>query len=229
MAAQHSSTAGTSHLPGRSVPAIVTDRFKTLVTFDMPGATWDYVNAMHKTYRFHENWPEGMLCHITGEVGSGIRSIGLWTNREIEQEFFRKVAMVIITDSIHELGPPPVETDGESFAPRDQVIERVVLTELCDAFADIGPDLDGDAIHSLGTEPVIVSFPSRAKAFRPFEPFKSKDEAPEGLIIAWTTNGPEGKFDHEVWSSSEHAGEPVPGSELHGLKRISFGSSELHG
>lgn len=216
-----------SHVPGAAVPAVVTDRFKTSVTFDMPGATWDYVNAMHTSYLFHENWPDGMLCHITGEVGTGIRSLGLWTNRETEQEFFRKVAMVIITDSIHELGPPPVETEAESFAPRAQTIERVVMTELCEAFADIGPDLDGSAIHTLGTDPVIVSFPSSAKRFRSFEPYKSTDQAPEGLIIAWTTSGPERKLDHQVWASAEHAGESVPGSEIHGLKRISFGSSEL--
>jgi hypothetical protein len=175
----------------------------------MPGATWDYVNELHAQYRFHENWPNGMLCHITGEVDEGIRSIGLWRNREMEQEYFRRVALEVITDSIHDLGPPPAQAEAENFAPRATALSNVLLTDLCAAFADIGEDLDGSAINALGTEPVLaIGAPS---------PLVGDEH--EGLIIAWSEAG----VDHQVWTSDELAS----GDEVYPLKRISFGSSEL--
>ncbi|MBJ7354751.1 MAG: hypothetical protein JHC98_07995 [Thermoleophilaceae bacterium] len=197
------------------MPAKATDRFGTAVTFEMPGATWDYVNELHAQYRFHENWPNGMLCHITGEVDEGIRSIGLWRNRELEQEYFRRVAVEVITDSIRDLGPPPVDAEAENFEPRAASVSGVLLTELCTAFADIGEDSDGRAINALGTEPVIATLPCGDADYL--------DHAPEGLIIAWTTEGPDGCSQHQVWAASEHAS----GGEIHPLRRISFGLSEL--
>src|SRR4051794_39439290 len=112
----------------------------------MPGATWEYVNELHALYRFHENWPDGMLCHITGEVGEGIRSIGLWRNRRLEQEYFVRVAVEVITDSIGEIGPPPVDAAAGNFEPRGTAISRALMTDLCEAFAGIGEDPDGSAI-----------------------------------------------------------------------------------
>lgn len=181
----------------------------------MPGATWDYVNELHAQYRFHENWPNGMLCHITGEVDEGIRSTGLWRNRELEQEYFRRVALEVITKSIHEIGPPPAEAEAENFAPRGCSISRVLITDLCSAFADIGEDLNGDAIHALGTEPVIATLRCGAAEYL--------DHAPEGLILAWTTKDDEVETEHQVWASAELAS----GDEIHPLRRISFGASEL--
>lgn len=181
----------------------------------MPGATWEYVNELHAQYRFHENWPNGMLCHITGEVDEGIRSTGLWRNRELEQEYFRRVAMEVITNSIHEIGPPPAEAEAENFAPRDCAISRVLLTDLCSAFADIGEDHDGSAINALGTEPVIATRRCGAAEYL--------DHAPDGLILAWTTSDEDGETEHQVWATAEHAS----GDEIHTLRRISFGSREL--
>jgi hypothetical protein len=211
------------------VPVRTTDRFKTAVTFDMPGATWDYVNSLHALYRFHENWPYGMLCHITGEVDSGIRSVGLWLDRTTEQEYFRRVALEVITDSIHEIGPPPVDPSGNNFEPRAIEVTRVAMTDACRPFADIGSDADGSAIHVLDTEPVILSIPKAATQFRPFAAFDPEHEAPGGLIIAWdTSDGNE----HQVWASKDHAmkalAEHKSELEIFPLKRISFGSSELN-
>jgi hypothetical protein len=193
--------------------------FTTDVTFDMPGATWDYVNAMHAEYRFHEHWPAGMLCHITGEVDQGIRSIGIWRNRELEQHYFQNVAIEVITKSIQKLGPPPIDADGENFEPRSSRITGLLASSLCNAFADIGPDLDADAINALGTTPVIACFGSSADTPTVF----GLDEIPEGLIIAWTISTPEGERELQVWASAEQA----PATETHKLRRISFGSSEL--
>lgn len=176
----------------------------------MPGATWDYVNELHGKYRFHEVWPNGMLCHITGEVDEGIRSIGLWRSRELEQEYFLGVAVEVITDSIHDIGPPPADAAAGNFEPRASAISNVLLTDLCEDFADIGEDLDGSAINALGTEPVITIGGAPLLA----------GEEYEGLIIAWTEDGVE----HQVWTATEHA----LGGEVHALKRISFGARELH-
>jgi hypothetical protein len=193
-------------------PAKETDRFRTAVTFEMPGATWEYVNALHAMYRFHENWPKGMLCHITGEAESGIRSIGIWRSRELEQEYFRRVAVEVITESVRVIGPPPAEAEAENFEPRACAISRVLLTDLCAAFADIGEDPDGGAIHMLGTDPVI----DRGA------PVLEPGTTCEGLILAWTTSDPGGAVEHRVWTSADHAlGESLP------LRRISFGSTEL--
>lgn len=181
----------------------------------MPGATWDYVNELHAQYHFHENWPNGMLCHITGEVDEGIRSIGLWRNRELEQEYFRSVAVEVITDSIHDLGPPPADAEAGNFEPRASSLSRVLMTDLCAAFTDIGEDADGSAINVLGTEPVIATIRCGAADYL--------DHAPEGLIIAWTTEDDDCEIEHQVWASAEYAS----GGEIHPLKRISFGSSEL--
>lgn len=195
----------------------------------MPGATWDYVNALHALYRFHENWPYGMLCHITGEVDSGIRSVGLWLDRDTEQEFFRKTAVEVITESVHDIGPPPADPAASNFEPWAVGVSRVVMTAACDAFADIGSDADGSAINVLGTTPVIVSVPSGETQFRPFAAFDPAHEAPGGLIIAWdTTDG----YEHQVWASEDHARGALsstdPDLKIYPLKRISFGASELH-
>jgi hypothetical protein len=198
----------------------------------MPGATWDYVNEMHAQYAFHENWPEGMLCHITGEVDEGIRSIGLWTNREVEQKYFRTVALGVITDSIHELGPPPEDSGAENFEPRESAISRLLLTAACESFADIGPDNDGSAINALDTEPVIATLDSDARGFQPFAFLGDDHAVPEGLIIAWNSNGTSPAREHQVWASAEEASQHLTdldqAPEIHPLKRISFGASELH-
>ncbi|MGH2959920.1 MAG: hypothetical protein ACRDKE_09960 [Solirubrobacterales bacterium] len=140
----------------------------------MPGASWEYINELHAQYRFHENWPVGMLCHITGEVDDGIRSVGLWRNRELEQEYFRSIAMDVITDSVHDLGPPSADAEAGNFEVSDLAVSRVLLTGLCAEFADIGEDADSTAINILGTEPVLATRHCGAAEYL--------DHAPEGLI-----------------------------------------------
>jgi hypothetical protein len=230
MAISDPTSAFHSRVSEETVPARTTDRFKTLVTFDMPGATWDYVNLLHEKYKFHEQWPYGMLCHITGEIDAGISSIGLWRDRAVEQDYFRKVALGVITESINQIGPPPSDSAGGDFEPRERAMSNLVMTDLCDGFADIGEDVDGGAIHVLGTEPVLVTFPSGVPHSRPIEQLKLDGSAPVGLIIAWDSTGVEGTREHQVWSSEELAMQAVTDfePELLPLKRISFGSSELH-
>lgn len=192
--------------------------FTTAVTFDMPGATWDYVNALHAEYHFDERWPEGMLCHITGEVDRGVRSIGLWRTQALEQEYFRKVAVEVITASIQKLGPPPGADAGENFEPRPEGITGLLATDLCESFADIGPDDDGAAIAALGTQPVIATVDTSS------EQSVFAGDLADGLIVAWTAVTSEGEVEHQVWASEDCA---PAAAKSHPLKRISFGSSEL--
>lgn len=203
-----------------------TDRFTLSVTFEMNGIDWDYVNRLHSHYRFHEDWPPGMLAHVTSEFDGGIRSVGLWTNRLDEQTYFRQTAIPVITDSIMEMGPAVAGNQDAAidFEPVSRTVDHLTVSGLARAFADIGADEDASAIHALGGQPVVVrielgdSAPTRASG--------------EGLIAAWSEHDDDVRIETQVWATTDHA-ESAGALEtelplsIDRLKRVSFGADEL--
>lgn len=227
-------------------PASRPSDFTWAVTFDMPGLDWSYVNALHGRYRFHENWPEGMLCHFTGPVSGGIRTIGIWTNRAEEQEYFRKTAIEVITNSVRELGPPPAGDQAGDFEPDASDIHRLVLSDECTAFADIGEDADASAVHVLGTQPVTARFEYSALDTRDYDATIAKlshgAALPEGMLLALTELRGSALVETQVWTSEEAARDYLEASYIPAmaertqsdvrptydkLNRISFGGDAL--
>lgn len=216
-----------------------------VVTYDMPGIDWEYVNALHTNHDFTDEWPQGLLGHLTGEIEGGFRAIGIWSSREVEQEYFRKTVMEVITDSVHELGPPPGEDQAVDFEPNGRSVHRLVLAGECASFADIGPDVDGSAVHALGGSPVAVYFELPAENLDRYDDLIRRlgyDQAlPEGMLLALTERSGDRLFETQVWDSQEQAlgefstylpqlqdfaGEEVS-ADLNALRRISFGAEPL--
>lgn len=247
---RQSPTRGSTIGLGRT-PALTSNRFRCAVTFSLVGADWEYVNALHATYKFHESWPAGMLCHITGVVEDGVRSIGLWTERDVEQAYFRLIAAQIITDSVQTIGPPPAATDeGGDFEPTARQLIHVIASEAVHAFVDIGEDADASAVEALGTRPVAIDLDLRPFDDSVYEELTAalgyEDSVPEGMIVAWAEREDAGIFATQVWSSEEQAqfgleSEYLPAlrrvvgpaaaellqPKIRPISRISFGSSEL--
>lgn len=230
------------------LPASRPRDFTWAVTFDMPGLDWSYVNALHGQYRFHENWPDGMLCHFTGPVSGGIRTIGIWTNRAEEQEYFRKTAIEVITNSVRELGPPPAGDQAGDFEPDASDIHRLVLSTECEAFADIGEDADASAIGALGTQPVTARFEYSTLDPHDYDATIAQlgqDAAlPEGMLLGLTERRGRSLVETQIWKSEDVARETLAASYIPAMSershaevrpvidplyRISFGGRTLRG
>lgn len=220
--------------------------FTWSVTFDMIGLDWEWVNALHGQYRFHENWPDGMLCHFTGPVSGGVRTIGIWTDRAQEQEYFRKTAIEVITNSVRELGPPPAGDQAGDFEPVARDIHRLALTHACEAFADIGEDADASAINALGTQPVTARFEFSALDAHDYDATIAQlgwgAALPEGMLLALTERRGPALIETQIWSSEAIARETLEAGYIPAmsermnvearptydrLNRISFGGDAL--
>lgn len=215
----------TSSIAPPSLTPVATDRFQLGVTFEMAGIDWNYVNALHAQYKFHERWPAGMLCHITGEFDGGIRSAGLWTDVIDEQKYFRQTAVPVITDSIMAMGPAVSDEETIDFEPVSREVMHLCLTRLANSFADIGADEDASAVHALGGQPVAVRLHIS-------EGVTALGDEVDGLVVAWTERDGERPVETQVWSSADHAERAgalahAGLTEMNPLRRISFGPAEL--
>lgn len=243
----------TGHLSDSGAPTAVArpTRFQLAVTFDLQGATWDFINQLHAAYRFHEYWPPGMLCHITGETAQGVRSLGIWTDEHDEQAFFRDVAVKVITQSMQDLGVPEGDHGAMDFEPTARKIDNLIVGPLLEDFQDIGPDPEANAVHRLGTQPVALDCTftqARRQEVRDAERLLDLDRvAPEGLILLLDESDEDGQISQcQVWRSRSEALDhwernflpalvdvggattelpPIP--IVRDLKRISVGSTEL--
>lgn len=226
--------------------------FELCVTFDMIGADWDFVNALHNAYEYEHNWPDGMLCHITSETAEGVHSQGIWTNPETEAAYFRNVVVNVITQAMADLGPAAGQYGAVDFEPVSRSIEQLIIGPLLEEFSDIGPDHDAKAIHTLGTDPVALqtSF-AGVKAAELADASRSlglRTVAPEGLLLLVDESDDSGvPHQTQVWRSVDEAftfwGESfapalvdvgavasetgMPKPEFRSLKRISVGSKQL--
>lgn len=243
----------TTHISGNEAPVVVArpKRFQLAVTFDLRGAEWEFVNKLHAVYRFHEYWPPGMLCHITGETADGVISVGVWTDEHDEQAFFRDVAVKVITQALQDFGVPAGDFGAMDFQPVSRHVDNLIVGPLLGDFQDIGPDLDASAVFRLGTQPVSLdcTFPQA----HPNELCDAERqlglhrEAPEGLLMLLDERDEEGRpKQSQIWRSRGEALDywkrsflPAlidvggattarpPRPVARDLKRISVGSSEL--
>lgn len=226
--------------------------FELCVTFDLIGADWEFVNALHSAYEFEHNWPDGMLCHITSESAEGIHSQGIWTDADVEAAYFRDVAVNVITQAMADLGPAAGKYGAVDFEPVARSIDQLIIGSLLSEFQDIGPDHDAQAVHRLGTDPVVVQ-----TRFNDAKPKKLADAsrlvglrtaAPEGLLMLLDETGEDGVPNQsQIWRSAEEAHEfweqsfasalvdvgavasetGMPQSRIHPIRRISVGSVPL--
>lgn len=186
--------------------------FKLCVTFDMVGAGWDFVNSLHSAYKFEENWPTGMLCHLTSESSDGMRIHGIWTTPEVQSAYFRNVVVKVITRAMGDLGPAAGKHGAIDFEPNSRNIEQLIIGSLLAEFQDIGADRDGRAIQRLGSDPVALH--------KSFEGVPSADIvnasrelglsacAPEGLLLLLDELDADGVAHHtQVWRSQKEADE----------------------
>jgi hypothetical protein len=240
--------------PANQVPrvrAIDASMFEWAVTFDLAGVEWEYLNQLHRGYAFHERWPEGMLCHITGATDDGIASLGIWTNERDEQEYFTSVATEVITKAVREQGAP-MTAQGEiaDFSPTARPIHRLMLNPAAAAFVDIGEDTDVKAIGALGGEPVSVRLEHLGLAAAEFDAAMSglgyDDELPAGLLVQCVELEDGKLFETQIWTDIDAARRTLDdkylpaisaaGSERGGtvadpaigsLKRVSFGGASF--
>lgn len=226
------------------VRAIRVTGFDLAVTFDMAGVSWDYINQLHRRYGFHERWPDGMLCHITGLSASGIISLGIWTNAADERAFFTRVASSVITDSIREQGAPITE-DGASadFSPYARELHRLTIGSDVGSFVDIGEDADATAIGVLGSEPVTVQIDLNGVDADAFDSAMRElgydQQIPDGLLVQCVELSDGQLFESQCWASEDSARAALnseylpalqtvganPTASFHRLKRISFGGA----
>lgn len=226
--------------------------FELCVTFDLIGADWEFVNALHSAYEFEHNWPDGMLCHITSESADGIHSQGIWTDTEAEGNYFRNVAVNVITQAMADLGPAAGKYGAVDFEPVSRRIKQLIVGPLLGEFQDIGPDHDAQAVHLLGTDPVVVTTTfDDAKPTELVDASRSlglRTAAPEGLFLLLDETGDDGvPSQSQVWRSAEEArtfweqsfsgalvdvgavasenGMPQP--QIRPIRRISVGSEPL--
>lgn len=226
--------------------------FELCVTFDLIGADWEFVNSLHNAYEFDRNWPDDMLCHITSESADGIHSQGIWTNTEAEAEYFRNVAVDVITQAMADLGPAAGKHGAVDFEPVARSIEQLIIGPLLTEFQNIGPDRDAQAVHRLGTDPVVLqtsfseAMPSEVVAAS--RSLGLRTAAPEGLILLLDESGETGEpHQSQVWRSADearsfwtHSFSPalvevgvaattktVPQPRVRPIRRISVGSNPL--
>lgn len=226
--------------------------FELCVTFDLIGAEWEFVNALHNAYEYEHNWPDGMLCHITSETADGIHSQGIWTNSDDEAVYFREVAVNVITKAMAELGAADGKHGAVDFEPVSRSIEQLIIGPLLDEFEDIGPDHDAQAIHRLGTDPVAVQISFEGiKSANVIEASRSlglETTAPIGLMLLLDERDDAGVLHQtQVWRSVDEAfsfwaetfapalvnvgavasDSDMPKPEFRTLKRVSVGSKPL--
>jgi hypothetical protein len=212
------------------------------VTFDLAGAEWPQVNALHAQYEFHKHWPDGMLCHITGITTNGVLSHGVWTNERDEAAYFRDVAIPIITDAVDEIGAARGAESTWDFEPVSRALHDLTLGPGVAAFVDIGADADASAIDVLGSRPVAIDLDLNEIADVAVERMRSQleydDSTPCDLIMSFEESSTDGdRLQTQIWSSADAANAflknvAIPlrsdGSNLRPLKRISFGSSSMN-
>lgn len=226
--------------------------FELCVTFDLIGAEWEFVNALHNAYEYEHNWPDEMLCHITSETADGIHSQGIWTDSVAEAAYFRNVAVKVITQAMADLGPADGKYGAVDFEPVSRSIQQLIIGPLLDEFKDIGPDHDAQAIHRLGTDPVAVQ--TSFEGVKPTDVIEAsrslglQTAAPEGLLLLLDERDEAGEpHQTQVWRSVDEAfsfwGESFAPAlvdvgavasetgmskpEFRTLKRISVGSKPL--
>ncbi|MFT4048698.1 MAG: hypothetical protein QM648_02535 [Solirubrobacterales bacterium] len=222
----------------RPSAAVIDRRHTWCVTYDTPGMSWEYSNAVHESFRFHEDWPEGLLVYLLGESEAGHRSAGIWTGPQAEQAFFAKIAIDVLTDSVHELGAP-----ASDFEPVGRSVNRLLLTPDCYAFADIGPDPDGASVRALGTDPATVRIDITALDLPDHASAAEQLGSPDGLLMAMTEDEAGGAIETQVWASEKAAREALneiylpalagicerePEPAVNRLRRISFSRAELN-
>jgi hypothetical protein len=228
------------------VSAVRYTRFAIAVTFEMPGVSWDYVNELHHAYRFHERWPSGMLCHITGSTDDGVTSIGIWTDVDTEAKYFGETAVNVISEFINANGPTHGDQGAMDYQPTQRSIQRLTLGPQAHMFADIGIDLDASAVGQLGGAPVAVEIKLGDCSYDDYDAAMTElgynDSLPNGLIAQLAQRNGDGLSETQIWASAEAAKNSmeseffpvirrtVPNAEMPEpriLKRISFSAAEM--
>lgn len=243
----------TAHTIGSGSPVVVArpKRYQLAVTFDLPGADYELVEKLHRGHRIHEAWPHGMLCHISGETADGVLVLAIWSDERAEQAYFRDVIVKVITNTMQDPDALRGAHGPVDFHPEARAIDNLIVGPLLSEFQDIGPDLDGEAIHRLGTQPVSLDctfMQARSDEIRDAErQLGLYRAAPKGLLLLLDEKDEQGRpRQSQIWRSCEEALEfwkqeflpalvdvggattahpPLP--VVRDLKRISVDSSEL--
>lgn len=137
-----------------------TDGTDGLVTtaseYRLPGVDWGYYRQMTHILRYTYEHPDGFAAHFAwGDEGEW-RVLNLWRDELSRERFFAEPAADRLARGIQLLGAVTTKSGVTDVAPVTFSVEQLIFGPCSRTFANIGEDLDGRAINSLGGEPVCL-------------------------------------------------------------------------
>lgn len=196
-----------------SDPARLRDAVKYALFFmqryDVEGGL-ERFETVYRTINIDDRPPAGMALQLYGATGGTIRGIGLWRSRDEFDQHFVTVVSGAVANMVRDFGAATGEHgEGGDIQPDAIVIDDVLTGALAASFAVPGPKDSRELVTELKERPVLMELnvPGLTKQQYHAAIANSGLEAPmpEGLIVHFAGDSPNGYLIEQVWRSEAEA------------------------
>jgi hypothetical protein len=221
-------------------PAQVVDGFALLTDTYEKDTPWAVNRRIYENWRIFDPWPQGMLLHMAGPVGSDVRVQAVWTNEEDKDRHMAAIGIERFTDVVEALARE-FETAPPDMVPISRKLRLIAFGSPAKHLVDIGPDLDESSGKQFGTAMTSADIDYSSLSGQEVEELTAGAglgaELPAEMIMRAVWDGENGLEETQVWKSEAaareffeqhqaHFTDEIP-VVFHEVVRLAIASSEL--
>lgn len=180
--------------------------------FDTPYIDPNRDDHVYDAIGIDERPPSGMAMHLSGHAGGTNRGIGLWRSREELERYFVMVVSGAVTDMVRDVGAITDER-GEAIdiQPNTVAVEDVLLGPRAARFAVPGVKDSRELVTGLERQLVLMELTiaglNAQQYVAAIERSGLKASMPDGLIMHFAGESPDGMWIDQIWLSEDEARE----------------------
>lgn len=216
--------------PQGAARATVLDGFDLFTDTHLVDTPWEVNRRIYEAWRIFDPWPRGLLFHLAGPTGTGVRIQSVWRSAQHESEHMTTIGAERFTDVVGvlvgELG-----ISVPDMLPVNSQLRSVSFGPLARNFVDIGPDLDESVGRQFGTVLTAVDFDHGSLADDQLNDLWQQtgtgESSPEAMITQFSWRVGEATYETQLWQSEELARAHVEGVLGPQLARVGRSAEEL--